>query len=369
MSNRIRSSARELEAAARQSRMEEQSRRSAAPRMALGLSAGLMVLSLASGAHASEPRRFPVEPDPPSQTTAIVVADSWVREGQAGTSVLRFRLAISPQSPQAVTVSYVVVDHTARLGDRDYEYCQGSLVIPANATSADVCVNVNGDAQAEPDESLWLMLTGADLAQIDDAIAAGTIVNDDARGGAGSPRRLPEGMGLENDQTRRLPFEPPAGGEPISLTVSDSSMPEGNSGTSLLRFQVNLSRASSEAITVQYRLVDQTARCGDQDFEAASGTLVIPAYAMSAEISVNVLGDELVEPNESFWLVISDVDNAQLDGAVAAGTILNDDRRGGAGGPRRLPEGSLGMEGDRQAGAAAPAKKNITWGGLKSLYR
>ena len=117
---------------------------------------------------------------------------------------------------------------------------------------------------------------------------------------------------------------------PDSLSVSSSSVTEGNSGTSSLNFTVNRSVGSSPistSVTVNYSTSNGTATAG-QDYTAVpNGTLIIPAGQTSGTISVQVIGDTLFEPNETFTLTLSNPQGAAIatgQGAVT-GTIINDD--------------------------------------------
>jgi Big-like domain-containing protein/Calx-beta domain-containing protein/K319-like protein/uncharacterized protein DUF6055 len=109
-----------------------------------------------------------------------------------------------------------------------------------------------------------------------------------------------------------------------SLSIADMQIPEGNSGTSTMAFAVTLSAPINRAVTVQYATHDGTATA-PSDYQAASGTLVIPANATSASIPVQIIGDTVPEPDETLTLVLSNPTNATLANATATGTILNDD--------------------------------------------
>lgn len=109
-----------------------------------------------------------------------------------------------------------------------------------------------------------------------------------------------------------------------SLTISDVSMLEGNSGSTDAVFTVTLSDVSNEDITVNYATVDVTALAG-QDYEPVADVLTIPAGAVSAQIVVKIKGDVVVEADETFRVVLTNPVNAVFNESEAAGTILNDD--------------------------------------------
>lgn len=69
----------------------------------------------------------------------------------------------------------------------------------------------------------------------------------------------------------------------------------------------------------------QIATSGQGDFAPVAGELVFPPYSTSQTIAVPIHGDAVVEPNETFTVVLSDPHNAALTDAVGVGTIADDD--------------------------------------------
>src|SRR5207244_4338812 len=110
-----------------------------------------------------------------------------------------------------------------------------------------------------------------------------------------------------------------------SITIGDVAVAEGNTGTRAA-FTVTLSAASSQPVTVVYATADGTATAGG-DYQAASGTLTIPAGQTSGTISVPVIGDRLAEPNETFVVSLSSPTNATIADGQGIGTIVDDEPR------------------------------------------
>lgn len=108
------------------------------------------------------------------------------------------------------------------------------------------------------------------------------------------------------------------------LSVGDVRRSEGDSGTSSFVFPATLSAATDREVTVQYSTSNHSA-IGGSDYAPTSGTLRIPAGATSGSISVTVTGDGTIEPDESFFVNLSNVTAATLDRSRAVGMILNDD--------------------------------------------
>lgn len=111
---------------------------------------------------------------------------------------------------------------------------------------------------------------------------------------------------------------------PILLSIADASLLEGNIGQKLLNFTLTLSRASNQPIQVNYITGGGTA-LAQQDYQDGSGTLTIPIGQTSATLSVLILGDVLVEPTETFSVVLLTPVGAIFADAEAIGTILDDD--------------------------------------------
>lgn len=111
---------------------------------------------------------------------------------------------------------------------------------------------------------------------------------------------------------------------PPSLSINNVSVSEGNSGTSSATFTVSLSRAATQPVTVQYATSNETATAGS-DYTAKTGTVTIPAGQTSGAITISVLGDTLVESNETFNVTLSNATNAVIGGNTGTGTIVNDD--------------------------------------------
>jgi chitinase len=120
----------------------------------------------------------------------------------------------------------------------------------------------------------------------------------------------------------------PLGGNPPpgmpSLSVADVSVVEGNSGTVNATFTVRLSAASSSTVTVDYATANGTATAGS-DYVAVSGRLSFAAEETQKTVSVPVQGDTQVEPDETFFLNLSNPVGATLATSQATGTIHNDD--------------------------------------------
>ncbi|MEO5858496.1 MAG: thrombospondin type 3 repeat-containing protein [Pyrinomonadaceae bacterium] len=109
-----------------------------------------------------------------------------------------------------------------------------------------------------------------------------------------------------------------------TVSINNAEILEGQKGRKALIFNVVLSSASTQAVTVSYSTANGTATAGS-DYTTASGTLNIPPGSTSGTVSVGVVGDKIGEPNETFQVVLSNPNNAILGTDTGTVTILNDD--------------------------------------------
>jgi hypothetical protein len=111
---------------------------------------------------------------------------------------------------------------------------------------------------------------------------------------------------------------------PPELSIDGQSKPEGNSGTTPFSFQVTLSRVTAKPVSITYATGDGTATA-PSDYVATSGTLTFNPGETTKTIVVQVVGDTVLEPDESFVVRLSDPVGATLSNDTATGVIVNDD--------------------------------------------
>jgi hypothetical protein len=108
-----------------------------------------------------------------------------------------------------------------------------------------------------------------------------------------------------------------------TISISDSTVNEGSSPSSAT-FNVTLSSASSQTITVNYATANNSATAFS-DYAPAKGTIVFNPGQTSVPLPIQVIGDTVLEPNENFFVNLSAPVNAALGDSQGIGTILNDD--------------------------------------------
>jgi len=103
-----------------------------------------------------------------------------------------------------------------------------------------------------------------------------------------------------------------------SITISDVSHAEGNSGTTNFVFSVDLSNPSRHAVSVNFTTVDGTATSPSDVRKPAVFPPAVRAGRNAPEVPVN--GDTTVEPDETFSVVLSNAVNATIGDGTGVGT-------------------------------------------------
>ena len=220
----------------------------------------------------------------------ISIADSSIVEGDAGQADLVFTVSLSNAAAQDVTFDLATADGSASAGS-DYLSVSTNGTIVAGSLTATTAVPVLGDTLAEGDESFSATLSNVANATVADEVGFGTIVDDDVA--------------------------------PI-LTISDASMAEGDSGQSDLIFTVSLDSTYAEDVTFDVASANGTATAG-ADYVAVSTNTSVLAGSLTTAVAIPVLGDTILEPDETLTVTISNPVNATIADALGNGIILNDD--------------------------------------------
>ncbi len=110
----------------------------------------------------------------------------------------------------------------------------------------------------------------------------------------------------------------------VKVSVSDASVVERDSGTATAVFRVSLSSTVNRDVTVTYTTANDLALAG-ADYVAATGQVMIPAGSISATFSIDVLGDTLFEPNETFFVRLSNPIDATISDGTGFGIIKDND--------------------------------------------
>lgn len=220
----------------------------------------------------------------------LSINDATSTEGDNGTKIFTFNVHLSSPSASTVTVNYQTADGTASQNS-DYNNQSGQVTFIPGEQDKTISITVNSDTINEADETFFVNLLSPVGASLGKSQGIGTILNDDATPNA---------------------------------SISDVAITEGNSGTKIMSFLVTLSSISGQTVTVNYATQDSTALAGN-DYFAASGTVTFTPGQTTQQISVQIIGDQVVEPDDNFFVNLTNPVNASLSDNQATATILNDD--------------------------------------------
>ncbi len=226
---------------------------------------------------------------PPVNPPTLSIDDAGVTEGDAGTTNAVFTVTLSAPSTKTISVGFNTFVITATSGV-DFQPAAGRLLFTPGSTTQTVTVPILADLLDEFDETIGITLKEELNASLNRSQGVATI--------------------LDNDP-------------PPSVSINDVSLQEGNSGTTSASFTVGLSAVSGKPITLQYNTMDQSAT--STDYVSKSGIISIPAGTISSTITVQVNGDTMFEPDETFVVLLSNPNNVEINDAQGQGTIVNDD--------------------------------------------
>ncbi|MCI0479491.1 hypothetical protein L0Y59_03020, partial [Candidatus Uhrbacteria bacterium] len=237
-------------------------------------------------------------PPPPDLT----VTDVSQAETNAGTTTFTFQVNLSAAAgPGGVTFDIATADGTAQDDNpvtEDNDYVAQSLTgqnIAMGSSTYNFDVTVNGDVLPELDENFFVNVTGVTGANVTDGQGEGTIQNDDA--------------------------------SCASLSIDDVTQVETDAGTTTFAFTVSLSQAGCGTVTFDIGTQDNTATDADNDYDTQSLTGQTITFPSTYTFNVTVNGDTTQEPDQTFFVNITNVSpaNVQVADGQGLGTILNDD--------------------------------------------
>ncbi|WP_421928847.1 putative Ig domain-containing protein [Neoaquamicrobium sediminum] len=227
----------------------------------------------------------------PAPSVSISVSPASVSEDGAANLVYTVTRSQNLATPTLVNLGY-----SGSADGSDYDGATLTVLIPSGSTSGIVVIDSFADPIAEADETVIISIqSGSGYTVGAPSSATGTILNDD--------------FGV--------------------LTINNVTIPEEDSGTQAISFTISLSQpAGPGGVTFDIATADGTATAGE-DYEATS---LVGAYIAQGgsthSFDVDVYGDTSNEPNETFFVNITNVTNAILGDGQGVGTIVNDDLAG-----------------------------------------
>lgn len=246
----------------------------------------------------------------------LIMGDASVFEGNAGVTAMIFPVSLTGPAPTQVNgfVSAIPLTgsgfNAATAGNAcgaGVDFIRQTNVpfsIAQGASSGTITVLICGDAAVEPDQHIFVSLTGVTGAQCLEGTcnAVGTIRDDDG---------------------------------PPSVAINNISVSELLSGTRTASFTVSLSHPTQGDVSVNFATRNGTARgaasCapfitgGTPDYIAKTGTVTIPSGALSNTVGISICGDSITESDETFFVDLSAPVPATVTiaDATGQGTIRN----------------------------------------------
>jgi hypothetical protein len=220
----------------------------------------------------------------------FTIGDVSIVEGNAGTTNALVQVNVTEPHGNSVSVKYSTVSGSALAGS-DFNAVTNTLVFTKNQMSKTVLIPIRGDRVAESTESFTVQLSNAKGAKIADGVANVSISDD----------------------------------EPW-ITVDGWSAIEGNEGTQEYTFNVSLSSAYDQTVTVDFNTSNGSA-LADSDYVAKNTTVTFAqGQPTSQPVTVVVNGDQFVESDEYFVVNLSNASsNAKISNGVGYGTIYDDE--------------------------------------------
>ncbi len=223
----------------------------------------------------------------------VVIGDDIVPEGNSGTTQVNLNLSRTGSALGSSSVTWATANGTATAGS---DYVAGgptTVTFAAGETLKTVTVTLNGDTAVEADETFTVNLSAPVGATIGDGSGTVTITNDDIG--------------------------------PTTLSIGDTTVVEGNSGTKMATFTITRSGDTSGTPSVNWATSNNTAAAGSDYVAVAATTVSFAVGETSKTVSVTVNGDTAVEANETFYVSLSAPVGATLGDWYGYGTISNDD--------------------------------------------
>lgn len=220
----------------------------------------------------------------------LSVDDVTVTEGNDGVTDAVFTVRLSAAGTATVTVSFATLSDSA-IAPADYDSVNTTVTFEPGQTSRQVVVRVHGESLIETDERFTVRLSDPVNATLVDDVAVGRILNDDVPG----------------------------------VSISDAFLTEGHAGTRELVFTVTAIAAAGMPAEVVLATVQGSATAG-KDYDSLARVLrFAPGGPSSQQVRIRIVGDRLVEADETFYVNILSAKGIAIVDRQGVGVIVNDD--------------------------------------------
>lgn len=196
-------------------------------------------------------------------------------------------------SASSATVNYATGNGTATAGT-DYTATSGTLSFAPGETAKTFTVSILNDSTDEVSETINLTLSNP----------TGGIV-----------------LGSRSTSVINLSDDDP----PPSISVTNVTVGEGDSGSTTALFTLSLSAPSARNISVRVTTESFSAQSGVDFLPISYVTVSFSPGETTKTIPVQVLGDVIAEPNEEFGIFLDLPVNVTISEISWTGTIIDDD--------------------------------------------
>lgn len=224
----------------------------------------------------------------------ISLEPRYFNEANAAAEKLVFDVHLEAALTEAVSVDFTVSTATATAG-LDFQAASGTITFAPGETSKSIPVTIINDTEVENSEAVLLELSN------------------------------PQGLVvLKNESVHGIILDDDSNSTAIQLICIPASAVEGDDANTELTFSFVLDRPAADDISVDFVTIDDTAN--SLDYQASSGSLLIPAGELETFVNITILGDSEQESLERFYLELS---NAPMDVDIVtspvAGLIIDND--------------------------------------------
>lgn len=221
-------------------------------------------------------------------TPALSVESTAVVLTKSGTQKVALAVLLSGKNSSPVEAHWATADGTAVAG-QDYKAAGGSIRFRPGQVSRVLHLSIINNSAPANDRNFFVNLSNPNEAVVGEN---GTVTIIGANG-------------------------------VNQIFIDNASIAEGNSGFQDMNFNVHLLRPSDGTVSVDYQTASGPNSVGQ--YVSVSGTLQFLSGQQTSTISVPVVGDTFYEPNQIFYVQLSDPNGAALANTQATGTIKDDD--------------------------------------------
>ena len=234
-------------------------------------------------------------------------ASQFVLEGTTATATI----VIDPPTHPAFDLRWSTVAGTAT-PNVDYQSIpNGTINVPANATSVQISTNAFNDDDPDPPRTFSFVLTPP---------------TDPPGSPSGFTR--PDGYEITSTQSTHLvTIIDDDNPDALIDSFPDVSVTEGDAGTTDMVFTIGLNQPATGTESVLITATPGSATNPEDYGDPVPSTVNFPLGATSATVTVPIVGDLLDEGDHSFTLTLSDPVDLTIppEFLTATGTILDDD--------------------------------------------